>query len=108
MPLGEALALCLDTWPAGVQPKIHFSSPRTEMRVLERQTAGKKAQELQPPIWTRHSDYIHPFEFIALMRLAAGLRPFDVMLECKAKDLALLRLRADLARFAPDLARQIA
>ena len=26
------------------------------------------------------------------------------MLEAKAKDLALLRLRADLARFAPDLA----
>jgi UV DNA damage endonuclease len=28
----------------------------------------------------------------------------DVMLESKAKDLALLRLRADIARYAPDLA----
>ncbi len=37
------------------------------------------------------------------MRLAEGL-DFDVMLEAKAKDLALLRLRADLARYAPDVA----
>jgi UV DNA damage endonuclease len=59
---------------------------------------------LQPPIWTRHSDYIHPFEFIAFLREAAGLRPFDVMLEAKAKDLALLRLREDVQRYAPDLA----
>jgi UV DNA damage endonuclease len=29
---------------------------------------------------------------------------FDVMLEAKAKDLALLRLRSDLARIAPDVA----
>lgn len=34
---------------------------------------------------------------------AAGLRSFDVMLEAKAKDLALLRLRAQIAQFAPDL-----
>ena len=37
------------------------------------------------------------------MRDAAGLE-FDVMLEAKAKDLALLRLRADLLRYAPDTA----
>jgi UV DNA damage endonuclease len=28
---------------------------------------------------------------------------FDIMLEAKAKDLALLRLRRDLACYAPDL-----
>ena len=28
----------------------------------------------------------------------------DVMLESKAKDLSLLRLRVDIARYAPDLA----
>jgi len=105
-PLREALAACLGTWPAGVRPKVHFSSPRTEMRVAEQQdpATGRRVQVLQAPIWTRHSDYIHPFEFIAFLREAAGLRPFDVMLEAKAKDLALLRLREDVQRYAPDLA----
>ena len=105
-PMREALACCLETWPPHVQPKVHFSSPRTEMRVadhLDPQT-GRRVQVLQAPLWTRHSDYIHPFEFIDFVRAAQGLRDFDVMLEAKAKDLALLRLRADLARFAPDLA----
>ena len=37
------------------------------------------------------------------MRLAEGLE-FDVMLEAKAKDLALIRLRPDLLRYAPDVA----
>jgi hypothetical protein len=35
--------------------------------------------------------------------MAEGLRAFDVMLEVRAKDLALRQLREDLARFAPDL-----
>lgn len=106
MPLREALAACLATWPATVRPKVHFSSPRTEMRVAEQMdpAIGRRVQVLQAPLWTRHSDYIHPFEFIAFLREAAGLRPFDVMLEAKAKDLALLRLREDVQRYAPDLA----
>jgi UV DNA damage endonuclease len=52
----------------------------------------------------QHADYIHPFEFIDFIRSARGLPDFDVMLETKASDLALLRLRGDLARLAPDLA----
>jgi UV DNA damage endonuclease len=106
MPLREALAACLGTWPVHVRPKVHFSSPRTEMRVAEQQDpqTGRRVQVLQAPVWTRHSDYIHPFEFIAFLREAAGLRPFDVMLEAKGKDLALLRLREDVQRYAPDLA----
>jgi UV DNA damage endonuclease len=106
LPLRDALACCLDTWPPGVRPKVHFSSPRTEMRTadqLDPQT-GRRVQVLQAPLWTRHSDYVHPFEFVDFVRAAQGLAAFDVMLEAKAKDLALLRLRADLARFAPDLA----
>ncbi len=105
-PLRDALAACLGTWPAHVQPKVHFSSPRTEMRVAEQPDpqTGRRVQVLQPPVWTRHSDHIHPFEFIAFLRESAGLRPFDVMLEAKGKDLALLRLREDVQRYAPDLA----
>ena len=37
------------------------------------------------------------------MRAAEGLK-FDVMLEAKVKDLALVRLRADLLRYAPEIA----
>jgi UV DNA damage endonuclease len=58
---------------------------------------------LQPPVWTGHADYNNPFETIPFLRSIAHLDT-DVMLESKAKDLALLRLRADIARYAPDLA----
>jgi UV DNA damage endonuclease len=56
-----------------------------------------------PPLLTGHADYNNPFEFATMMRQLADLN-FDVMLEAKAKDLALLRLRADLLRCAPDIA----
>jgi UV DNA damage endonuclease len=93
------------TWPAGVRPKIHFSSPRTELRELKRKVPNsrKKKIVLQPPVWTGHADFCQPFEFIAMMRSFNGLE-FDVMLEAKSKDLALMRLRRDLQRYAPDVA----
>jgi UV DNA damage endonuclease len=55
------------------------------------------------PVWTGHADFCHPFEFITFMRAVDGLE-FDVMLEAKVKDLALIRLRPDLLRYAPDVA----
>ena len=57
------------------------------------------------PIWTGHADYIHPFEFMGFMREARDLA-FDVMLEAKVKDMALIRLRPDMLRYAPDVAAQ--
>jgi UV DNA damage endonuclease len=101
-----ALAACLATWPAGVTPKIHYSSPRTEMRTIERKNrkTGKAEQVQAPPIWSGHADYLNPFELITFMRGAAAMPDFDVMLESKLKDVALLRLREDLARYAPDVA----
>jgi UV DNA damage endonuclease len=45
------------------------------------------------------------FEFVTIMRLLDG-STFDVMLEAKSKDLALLRLRRDLVHYAPDVARR--
>ena len=101
-----ALAACLATWPAHVVAKIHFSSPRTEMRTLERKNrkTGKPEKVAAPPIWTGHADYINPFEFITFMRSLVGLREFDVMLESKMKDVALLRLREDMRRYGPDVA----
>lgn len=105
LPPAEALRLALATWPAGVRPKVHFSSPRPDMRQVSRaDPAGGARQMLQPPLWTQHADYVNPFEFIGFLRAADGLPEFDVLLECKAKDLGLLRLRADLARYAPQRA----
>jgi UV DNA damage endonuclease len=99
--LTEALESCLDSWPAEQTPKIHFSSPRTEMRTLERKSpaTGKKEQVYQPPLISQHSDYINPLEFALFMEKAHGLR-FDVMLEAKSKDLALIALRKFLEKAA--------
>ena len=99
----------LATWPAGARPKIHFSSPRTEAREVKRagSSPGKPEAVLQPPVWTGHADFANPFEFIAFMR-AMQEAEFDVMLEAKSKDLAVLRLRADIGEYAPDLAEQFA
>jgi UV DNA damage endonuclease len=105
--LREGLERCVRSWPAGVRPKIHYSSPRTEMRTMKRVVAGtRRSEEVQlPPIWTGHADYLNPFEFVTFMRMAADLE-FDVMLEAKVKDLALRRVRQDLARYAPDVGRR--
>jgi UV DNA damage endonuclease len=111
----EALHACLATWPAGVRPKIHWSTPRTEW-LVEETGAGSEPKARQTR-WMYHSDYVNPFEFIDFLRAAtrhsasgrnpAALPPFDIMLEARAKDLALAQLRRDLVRFAPDLADQL-
>lgn len=102
LPVDEALRLALATWPQGQRPKIHMSSSRTEVRLLRR-AGGLRAQ---PPLPNQHSDFINPFEMIEILQQVSrlGLRPFDIMLEAKAKDVALLRLRAQIAHFAPELA----
>lgn len=101
IPASEALAYALNTWPPSVRPKVHFATPCTEMRRL----AG--SARIKAPTWTEHSDYVNPFAFIGFARETAALRPFDIMLEAKARDLALLKLRDDLNRFAPDVASRI-
>lgn len=105
MPPVEALALALGSWPPDEQPKIHFSSPRTELR----RSVRKGELHLQLPLPNQHSDFIHPFEFIDFLQGAreAGLPTFDIMLEAKAKELALVRLRQQMARYAPELAAVI-
>lgn len=107
LPMRQAVAQMLGTWPDGVRPKVHFSSPRTEMRELTRKDrkTGKATTVPMAPVWTSHADFVNPFEFATFMRTAAGLE-FDVMLEAKMKDLALVRLRPDLIRYAPDVAER--
>jgi len=107
----EALRLCLLSWPDAVRPKVHFASPRTAMRIVEQQHAasGRRVRFFHPPQPAEHADFIHPFEFIAFLRRAraAQLPGFDIMLEARAKDLALLHLRQQLNRFAPDLQQSL-
>lgn len=93
LEMGDALRRALATWPVGVTPKVHFSSPRLDARTV---TRGKK-EVPAPPLLSQHADYVHPWEFAGLLREGAGLA-FDVMLEAKMKDAALLKLRGDLDR----------
>ncbi len=102
MPVRAALAACLATWPPGVRPKVHFSSPRTEWRVEEKPDAP--APLLRQSRWVHHSDYVNPFEFIDFLQSTEGLPAFDVMLEARGRDLAVVQLREDLARYAPEMA----
>jgi UV DNA damage endonuclease len=102
--LEQALDLALGTWPADQTPKIHFSTPHTAMILSEkRDESGQKQRILREPRLSQHADLVDPFSFVALLRAVPCERDLDVMLECKAKDVALLRLRRHLARIAPDL-----
>lgn len=100
LPLRDALEQALSTWPAEQTPKIHYSSPRTES-VEQARKAGKSGtmQTYQAAPDNRlHADYINPFEFMYFREKVAGLRDFDIMLESKAKDLSVLRLRKELEK----------
>jgi UV DNA damage endonuclease len=93
-----ALAAAYATWPAGARPKAHISSPRTELRSVGR---GRKLR-LLPPLLDQHADFVHPWDVADLLRLSPG--PLDLMVEAKAKDLAVFWLRRQLERLDPDLA----
>ena len=105
LPLSLALGLALATWPTGVRPKAHLSSPRSEAHLLPGR-AGDPPR-IVPPRPGQHADFIAAGDLERLLRAARGLPPFDLMLEAKAGDLALARLRAEIARRAPDLAAQL-
>ena len=47
-----------------------------------------------------HADLVDPFAFDRFMREVVGSSRVDVMIEAKAKDLALLQLREELATSA--------
>jgi UV DNA damage endonuclease len=67
----------LPTWGA-VRPKLHFSSPQDGLRSRS------------------HAEGIDPADFANFLQ-RLGLLEVDVMLECKAKDEALLALRKSLS-----------
>ena len=88
---GLGLPEAYATW-GDVRPKAHLSSARTEFREV-----GHGRRKL-PPLLDQHGDFVQPWDATALLDAAPG--PIDVMLEAKAKDLAVLRLRDQLARLA--------
>jgi UV DNA damage endonuclease len=88
-----AARAALASWPGTVVPKIHFSSARLDARTVKR----GKAVKLLPPLLRQHADYVDPWTFAELLGALADVR-FDVMLEAKAKDLALKKLLGDLDR----------
>lgn len=67
----QALDLCISTWPEGVTPLTHFSDSR---KIFEDQSAKEVA----------HSDWIWS-------KIETYDRIFDIELEVKMKDLALLK-----------------
>jgi len=98
IPDREALELALGTWPPEETPKIHYSSPRTAMEERKRKIGRRVERAWVLPQLRAHADLIDPIAFAAFLRDTADGLDFDVMLEAKGKDLALLRLREQIER----------
>jgi UV DNA damage endonuclease len=97
IPDREALGLAAATWPDGVRPKVHFSSPRTDTEPRRRRVGRHVEHTLALPPLRAHADLVDPIAFEHFLADTVAGRDVDVMLEAKAKDLALLRLRGQLA-----------
>ena len=97
IPDREALELALSTWPEGVRPKIHYSSPRLEIGERRKQKGRRVERMPVLPDLRLHADLIDPLAFGPFLADTAQGLEFDVMLEAKGKDLALLALRRQLA-----------
>jgi UV DNA damage endonuclease len=103
MTSAEALAAAAATWPVGVRPKVHLSSARLSVDTVRRPVAGTRRHRdvAVPPPLGPHADLVSPWDFADLMRAAP--RDIDVMLEAKAKDVALVWLRTQLGTLLPEL-----
>ncbi len=91
----DALELAFSTWQHAI-PKIHFSSPRLDLTERKKKAGRRVERTAVFPELRAHADLVDPMAFEALLRETSGLGDFDVMLEAKGKDLALLRLRDQL------------
>jgi UV DNA damage endonuclease len=102
IPFDLALGLALATWPSGRRAEVHLSTARSEAHLLARR-AGEPVRVL-PPRPGQHADFVAIADLLRLLAAAQGLPPFDIMLEAKAGDLALFRLREELQRHNAALA----
>ena len=100
----DALTAAMASWPDGVRPKVHLSSPRLSVSTVRRPVPGtrRSRDHVVLPDLGPHAELVSPWDFLELIRAAPG--PLDVMLEAKAKDLAVLWLRRQLAALAPEVA----
>jgi UV DNA damage endonuclease len=89
----EALRLALATWPPEQTPKIHYSSPKTAIETRVAKHGGLALPQLRA-----HADMVDPVAFEWFLEGPARGLSFDIMLEAKAKDAALLRLREQLSK----------
>jgi UV DNA damage endonuclease len=96
IPVDEALRLALATWDAGTTPKIHYSSPRTDAEERKKRVGRRVERRTVLPPLRAHADLIDPIGFADFLAGPAAGLDFDLMLEAKAKDLALRRLRDQL------------
>ncbi len=98
IPPEEACRRCVATWRDGQTAKIHYSTQRAaERKVTRRNRAtGEPTTARQAAKAGQHDDWIDPDDFLAFLAAAPDLR-YDVMLEAKQKDLALLKLREAIA-----------
>ena len=93
----EALRLAMRTWPERVIPKMHYSTPKTELKLVKKKVGRRTvAVPVTPPL-RAHADMIDPIGFEWFLRDVVPDDDVDIMLEAKGKDLALLELRRHLA-----------
>ena len=78
-------------------PKIHYSTPKTAVEERKKKVGRRVERSLVLPQLRAHADVIDPIAFEHFVTETAAGLDFDVMLEAKAKDLAVLRLREQLA-----------
>lgn len=85
-PLDNILQDIFNTWDTEkLPPKLHFSSP------------------LSGALDRKHADFIDPHDFINFIEKTRKInKDFDVMLECKEKDIALFKLAYDIKYLKPD------
>lgn len=88
--ISDMLQGIFDTWSnENLPPKMHFSSPRDE--------------KLDDKIDRKHSDFINALDFINFIELTRKInKDFDIMLECKEKDVALFKLVKDIKEIKPE------
>ncbi|UJA21452.1 UV DNA damage repair endonuclease UvsE [Thermoleophilia bacterium SCSIO 60948] len=97
IPESEALDMALATWPGDCIPKIHVSSPRLDVEERKKKVGRRVERSIVMPQLRAHADLVDPIAFETFIRGPLAGRRCDVMIEAKAKDLAVGRLRDQLA-----------
>jgi len=82
MDIDQLLPEIFQTWEhTGLIPKVHLSSPKSKKEIRS------------------HADYVDPSFIFPFLKMAKELNTdFDVMIEAKKKDLALIRLMEELQK----------